>query len=99
MHLAFCQKTAIYLRKRSFFRLPYRLYRSTVCTCAVPAVAYAAGPAQHEREMPDRSPIWLLLTGQGEVFAIGQGEKRPHGDEPRDLVAGEGQAKRNPAFV
>lgn len=26
-------------------------------------------------------------------------EERPHGDEPRDLVAGEGQAKRNPAFV
>lgn len=27
MHLAITAKTAIYLHKRSFFRLPYRLYR------------------------------------------------------------------------
>ena len=27
MHLAFGPKTAIYLRKLAFFRLPYRLYR------------------------------------------------------------------------
>lgn len=31
-----------------------------------------------------------------EVFAIGQGEKRPHGDEPRGLVAGERHATKDP---
>lgn len=49
MHLALRGKTPNDLRKQAFSGRAYRLYRSTDCTCAQAAVAYAAANAHHEK--------------------------------------------------